>query len=136
MDKVVHKNLSYVITGLLFKTHRELGRFRSEKQYGDYFEKLLREEKINYIREHKFIDSKHGEEISRCICDFIIDNKIVLEFKAKSFITTEDYLQPRRYLTTLDFQLGIIVNFRQYRLSPKRVLNREFLLKNNSKYLN
>jgi hypothetical protein len=31
MDKVVHKNLSYVITGLLFKTHRELGRFRSEK---------------------------------------------------------------------------------------------------------
>lgn len=129
MDKVVHKNLSYVITGLFFKTHKELGRFRNERQYADYFEKLLINEKIKYQREYKFMDNKHGEKIARCVCDFIIDDKIILEFKAKSFITSEDYMQVKRYLITLNFQLGIIVNFRQYRLSPKRVLNKEFLLK-------
>lgn len=129
MDKVVHKSLSYVITGLFFETHKELGRFRSERQYCDYFENLLKREGIRHQREYKFIDNEHKEKTIRCVCDFIIDDKIILDFKAKNFITKEDYLQMKRYLVTLNFQLGIIINFRQYRLSPKRVLNKEFLLK-------
>lgn len=31
MNKVLHKELSYKINGLLFVTHRELGRYRDEK---------------------------------------------------------------------------------------------------------
>jgi adenylyl-sulfate kinase len=115
MSRILHKELSYKITGLLFKTHKELGRFKNEKQYADYFEELLSKERISYKREHK-IDN-------RCICDFIIDGKVILEFKAKNFINKEDYYQTKRYLDTLNLELGIIVNFRQYRLSPKRVLN-------------
>jgi len=34
-DKVIYRELSYEVTGLLFKTHQELGRFRNEKQYAD-----------------------------------------------------------------------------------------------------
>lgn len=41
-DKVVYKELSYKINGLLFKVHKDLGRYRNEKQYGDYFEQLLK----------------------------------------------------------------------------------------------
>lgn len=126
MDKVIYKNLSYQITGLLFKVHKELGRFRNEKQYADYFENLLKEHNIKYIREYKFDDSQYGVGKIRCICDFIIDDKIILEFKAISFIKIEDYYQAKRYLTTLNLKLAIIVNFRQYRLSPKRVLNKDF----------
>jgi hypothetical protein len=50
MDKVIYKELSYQITGMLFKTHQELGGYRNEKQYADYFEKLLILENIKYIR--------------------------------------------------------------------------------------
>ena len=53
MDKVIHKELSYKITGLLFKAHNDLGRFRNEKKYGDYFEDLLKKEGIKYKRGHK-----------------------------------------------------------------------------------
>ena len=42
-DKCVHKELSYKIVGLLFQAHADLGRFRNEKQCGDYFEKLLQQ---------------------------------------------------------------------------------------------
>jgi len=115
MEKILYKELSYKITGLLFKTHKELGRFKNEKQYGDFFEELLKKESMSYEREYR-IDN-------RCICDFIIDGKIILEFKAKNFITKEDYYQTQRYLNALNLELGVIVNFRQYRLSPKRVLN-------------
>ena len=57
------------------------------------------------------------------IPDFIIDKKIILEIKAKRIITKDDYYQVKRYLVSSNLQLGIIVNFRQKYLSPKRVLN-------------
>lgn len=129
MDKVIYKELSYKITGLLFKTHKELGRFRNEKQYADYFEKLLINDDIKYIREYKFEDSQYGKDKIRCVCDFVIEDKIILEFKAKNFITKEDYYQTRRYLVTLNMKLALIINFRQYRLSPKRVLNKDYYSK-------
>lgn len=124
-NKVVYKKLSYKINGLLFKVHKDLSRYRNEKQYGDYFEQLLKDEKIRYIREFKFIDNKFGQGKVRCVCDFIIEDKIIIEFKAKDHITKEDYYQVKRYLLTLDLKLAIIVNFRQPRIVPKRILNEQ-----------
>lgn len=123
MEKVIHKELSYKITGLLFKAHKELGKYRNEKQYSDYFEELLKQEKINHVREHRFEDHQYGGGKVRCICDFIIEDKIILEFKTRDFISKEDYYQAKRYLVTLNLKLSIIVNFRQPRLLPKRILN-------------
>ena len=114
------------MTGLLFKTHKDLGHYRNEKQYADYFEKLLKDQEIKFAREYSFLDQQYGQNKIRCICDFIIEDKIILEFKAKNFITKEDYYQTRRYLVTLNLELAIIVNFRQVRLAPKRVLNGEY----------
>jgi GxxExxY protein len=129
MDKVIYKELSYKITGLLFKTHQNLGRYRNEKQYADYFEDLLIKEKVKYVREYKFEDHQYSRGKIRCICDFIIEGKIVLEFKTKNFITKEDYYQTKRYLITLNLKLAILVNFRQNRLSPKRILNKDYHIK-------
>ncbi len=103
-----------------------MGRFKNEKQYADYFEKLLIEEKINYIREYRFKEILLSKTRIRCIVDFIIENIIIIEFKAKNFIVKEDYLQTQRYLRTLNLELGILMNFRQYRLAPKRVLNSDY----------
>jgi len=130
MTNIVHEKLSYEINGLLYKTQNDLGRFRNERQYADYFEKLLNEKEINYKREYRFTDKSNGEKIARCICDFIIRGKIILEFKTKDFIDKEDYYQVQRYLATLNLELAIIVNFRQKRLVPKRVLNSEYLSNN------
>ena len=129
MEKIIYKDLSYKINGLLFKTHRELGCLRNEKQYADYFEKLLITEKIKHTREYRFDDITYGNGSIRCICDFIIDDKIILEFKTKDYLTKKDYFQVKRYLITLNIKLAIIVNFRQKRLSPKRILNSEYFKK-------
>jgi hypothetical protein len=123
MEGIIYKDLSYKINGLFFTVHKELGYSRNEKQYGDYFEELLKKGEIKYCREYRFEDNQYGNGTVRCVCDFIIDDKIIIEFKAKDFITKEDYYQAKRYLATLNLKLAIIVNFRQYRLYPKRVLN-------------
>lgn len=129
MEKILHKELSYKINGLLFEVHKKLGRFRNEKQYADYFEILLKREGIKYAREYCFNDQEYGANKIRCICDFIIEDKIILEFKTKNYLTKEDYYQVQRYLATLNLELAILVNFRQTRLNLKRVLNSKYIKK-------
>jgi len=58
--------------------------------------------------------------------DFIIEKAVVLDVKAKKFITKEDYNQMMKYLTLLKKELGLIVNFRASFLKPKRILNPDF----------
>ena len=114
--KILYKDLSYKIVGILIEVHKELGSYAREKQYCDLFEKKLKEHKLLYKRELRIGNSGN-------IIDFTIEDKIVIEFKAKPFLTAEDYNQIKRYLFQINFQLGILVNFRDKRINPKRVLN-------------
>lgn len=131
MDKILHKELSYRINGLLFEAHKKLGQFRNEKQYADYFEILLKREGIKYVREYSFDDQEYGRNKIRCICDFIIEDKIILEFKTKNYLTKTDYYQVQRYLATLNLELAILINFRQIRLNLKRILNSKYVKNDN-----
>lgn len=120
---VIYPELSYKICGFSFYIHNKLGRFRNEKQYADAFEQILKESKIKYDREKPLLPCFKGEKDRRNIPDFIINDKIIVDLKAKDFITKEDYFQMRRYLSSYKQELGLIINFRQKYLYPKRVLN-------------
>ena len=123
IDKVLFPELSYKICGLCFEVHNELGRFKSEKSYADFLESLLKKHKIQYYREVALAPSFIDEKERRNIPDFIIEDKIIVDIKAKRIVTKEDYYQMKRYLISGNKQLGLIVNFRQTYLSPKRILN-------------
>jgi len=56
------------------------------------------------------------------IIDFVVENKIVLELKAKLLISKDDYYQLQRYLQAANMKLGLLVNFRSRYLKPKRVV--------------
>lgn len=120
--KVVFPELSYAICGCCFRVHNLLGRFRNEKQYADALEEEFRKTGIDCIREFSLPQSFNGEMPRRNIVDFLIEDRIILELKSKRFVTKEDYFQMRRYLDTSNKKLGIIINFRQKFLSPRRVL--------------
>lgn len=123
MAQLIYPKLSYKLTGLFYKIHNELGRFRNEKQYCEAFEKLLLINIISHQREKNFAVKFYNKKIGGNIPDFVIDNKIIVDFKAKKFITKEDYNQMQRYLQTLKLPLGLIVNFRNTYLKPKRIIN-------------
>ncbi|MFA5776866.1 MAG: GxxExxY protein [Parcubacteria group bacterium] len=124
-DELIYSDLSYEIFGILFKVQNELGRYCNEKQYGDSIEEKLKENKISYAREKTLPVSFEGEKINRNKVDFIIENKIILELKCSNFTTKENYYQLRRYLSAYNLKLGILVNFRDKYLKPKRILNSE-----------
>jgi len=87
-------------------------------------EPLLNDNNINFLREFALPISFKGERARRNIPDYIIEDIIIIDLKAKRVITKEDYFQMKRYLISYKRELDIIVNFRQKYLSPKRVLNR------------
>lgn len=114
-EKVLHPELSYTITGILFAVHNELGQYAREKQYGDLIEAKFKESKIQYKRELAIASSGN-------ILDFIVDNKIVLELKSARILTKEDYRQIQNYLQQTNIRLGILVNFRPKYLKPVRII--------------
>lgn len=123
MEKVVYPKLSYKINGILFAAHNELGQFCNEKQYCDLIEKYFQNSGINYEREKILPPSFEKEYSGRNKIDFLVEDKIILEVKAKRFVVNEDYYQSRRYLTALNKKLAILVNFRRKYVAPKRILN-------------
>ena len=129
---IYYPELSYEITGLLYKTHNELGRFKLEKQYCDLFEQHLIKEEYIYSREKDLKNICKELEFSGNIPDFIVEEKIIVDFKAKKFVTKDDYFQMMRYLEFAHLPLGMIVNFRSTYLKPQRVINKEFHLNHSS----
>lgn len=107
---------TYKINGILFEIHREIGRFAREKQYADLLEKKLKEKGVVFKRELRVGDSGN-------IFDFLIEEKIIVELKAKPFLIKQDYFQLKTYLQSANLKLGLLVNFRSEYLKPQRVLH-------------
>lgn len=121
---MIFPDLSYQVTGLCFQAHNELGHFAKEKQYADRLEQLLKDNNILYKREIKIpFELEDDKKVNGNIADFLIDNKIILECKAERVITRDNYHQIQRYLKATNKQLGIIVNFHERYLKPKRIIN-------------
>lgn len=120
---VIMPKLSYKVTGCCFCVHNELGRFHSEPQYADALTKVLRDSGLQFEREKILKGFPDWERPGRSRVDFLIEGRLLLELKAKPFVTKSDYHQVQRYLIALALPLGIIVNFHQRFLVPKRVLN-------------
>ena len=84
-------------------------------------ENILKREAIIFEREKvlpvEIIDNQQTNRV-----DFIIDEKILVDIKAKDCITKNDYRQMQRYLDASKKKLGILTNFRNRYLHPIRVI--------------
>jgi|SRR3989344_907496 len=123
MEKLIHPEISYKIGGVVFSAHNNLGQFCNEQQYGDFIENEFIKKSIKYEREKIVPLSFENEFRGRNKIDFLVEDNVVLEIKAKRIVTTEDYYQVKRYLVAFDKKLGILVNFRVKYVTPKRILN-------------
>src|SRR3989338_2689198 len=125
--RIVLKDESYKLMGLLFKIHNELGTTYKEKNYQDAIAAVLEKQHIPYEREKPFGVMMDGEKVSDFYADFLVDRSILLEVKArKEGISGENIRQTLRYIKSANTPLGIIVNFRKQQLEYKRIVNPTF----------
>ncbi|MBU1102290.1 GxxExxY protein [Patescibacteria group bacterium] len=123
-NKIIEQELCYKLNGLFFEVQNRLGRYLTEKQYADGLEFLFKEHQILYEREKEILIPFGEGKIGGNKVDFIIEGKIIIDIKAKKYITKEDYLQMRRYLEAANLQVGLLVNFKSQSVTIKRVLSR------------
>lgn len=122
MKNIIQKELSYALTGVSFEVAKRLGKFCRERQYADCFEQVLLERKIPYRREVE-LKGFHPSAPAGNKVDFLLKGVMLVDLKAKRFVTKEDYYQMQRYLSACNLELGLIINFRNSAIKPLRVLN-------------
>jgi len=111
---------TYLIRKACFKVWKEFGGAFKEK----IIEKALTEELINLgleVVNKKSIDIYYnGKKIGAYIPDKIVNDKILLEIKCKTFLTKEDERQFWLYLKGSKYKIGLLINFGSEKLEIKR----------------
>ena len=79
--------------------------------------------KIKYNREKNYKINYKGVTLPHFYyADFVIDDKIILEIKALSELTSGHIKQTLNYLAASKLQLGLLVNFGEDSLKYKRIV--------------
>ena len=123
MEDLIYKDESYRLAGIFYYIQNQLGNNCSEKQYQDALELKLKAEGVDYEREKELYFNMPEGKVAGNRVDFVVFDKIAIDLKAKQFITREDYKQMLRYLKSGQYRLGLVVNFRDKKVTIKRIIN-------------
>lgn len=124
MAELIYPKLSYKLIGILFEVQNKVGYKLRESTYQSAIAIKLEENKIPFktqVRYKLLLDDKLVKEL---IADFIIDDKIILEIKAKERFNLNDISQVYDYLKATGLRLGIIANFSNNEVKFKRIINK------------
>lgn len=122
-EKVIYKDLSYAIVGILYEVDNELGTGLQEKYYQRAIEKALTKKNIPFKSQVPYEITIRGESIGRYFLDFLIDDKIVLEIKKGRHFSKSNIEQVKGYLHVTQKKLAILANFTPEGVRSMRILN-------------
>ncbi len=122
MVEFIHGDLSYRIIGVLYKIYNAMGSGFQEKYYQKAIRKVFEKEKIPFLEQVRMDININGTNIGRYYLDFVIDHKIALEIKAKSFFSQKDIRQLLGYLKRSGLEVGLLTAFSSDGLKIKRIL--------------
>lgn len=123
MDKIIYKELSYNILGVVFEVFKELGYGFKERYYEDAIAKEFEIRGISFKRQLPYKLSYKGEIIGNYRFDFLVEDKIILELKRGNYFSKNNITQVLQYLKTTNLKLGILINITSEGAKFKRILN-------------
>ncbi|MEX0818477.1 MAG: GxxExxY protein [Pirellulaceae bacterium] len=137
MTEIVHKELSYAVTGCIFDVHNAVGPGVREESYQKGLEVRLGEAELGFLakpytrRELIFL----GEVADVFEPDLLIEDKLVVELKAqKEGLTVANFRQVMNYLKFWNVRLGLLVNFAAHQAVVQRVLYQDQLVEPDEDY--
>lgn len=129
MPKIIQKELSYKIMGILFSVQNQLGNRYQEKYYQRAIEQGLKDNNLKFQKEIAVDLKFNGKKIGKYFLDFLIENAIILEVKTVPCFRPKDFRQVLAYLVSSNIELGILANFRTDSISYKRIINSKYINK-------
>jgi len=119
----LYEDLTRKIIGLTFEVYNNLRYGYQEKYYQRAFEQLLQENNINYKKESSVPIVFKEKIIGRYFIDFLIENKLVVEFKVGKEFKDQYIQQIIAYIKTNNLKLGLIVLLTSEGVKIKRIIN-------------
>ena len=121
--ELIHGNEVYKVVGAAMEVHRELGCGFFEAVYQEALELEFQYKRIPYQREVK-LDIYYKEQLLQKYyeADFICYNKVIVELKALSALTSEHESQLLNQLKSTRLKVGLLINFGRKSLEYKRML--------------
>jgi len=123
MDKIIYRELSYQIVGVMYDVYNTLGYGYQEKYYERAVEKLFILKNISYKKQVPYKIAFRGEIIGRYFLDFLVDDKIIIELKRGNYFAKRNIEQVKAYLKITNLKLAILANFTPSGVRLYRVLN-------------
>lgn len=125
MSKILFKELSYIIVGAAMEVHKILGSGYLEAVYQAALAHELQLRGIAVKREVHLPVSYKGVDVGYYIADLVVEDKIILELKAVSKLTSRHQAQAINYLTTTGLQLALLLNFGGKSLERQRIIRQK-----------
>lgn len=122
-DQLIYQELSYKLVGLAYEVNNSLGEGLKEETYKDAYAILLKNERVSFEREHYYPIKIRDSMVAKRFFDFLIDDKIIIEFKVGGKAYLNSYKQLLEYLKTSKFKLGLIIRFTTDGVKVKRIPN-------------
>jgi len=114
---------AYKIIGAAMGVHSELGCGFLEAVYQEALELEFQYRKIPHQREAKLDIFYRGQLLKKYYeADFICYDKVIVELKALSALTSEHESQLLNYLKATGLKLGLLINFGRKSLEYKRMV--------------
>ncbi|HQK97718.1 MAG TPA: GxxExxY protein [Bacteroidia bacterium] len=110
------------IIGCAMEVHKFLGNGFQEFIYQRALAIELKNEGIEFSREHEMDIFYKGEKIGKRRVDFFIENKIMVELKAVIQLEDVHFAQAINYLEAYKMSVGLLINFGSKSLQFKRVM--------------
>lgn len=122
--EILYKELSYKVVGAAISVRKRFGLGHKEQIYQKAFEEELERQNIGYVREPslKILSPLSGKYMGVYRPDFLVENKIIVEFKVQRVLTKASWLQLYQYLRISDYKLAYLINFSQTQMTTKRVI--------------
>ena len=118
---LLYKEEAYRIIGACMEVHKELGCGFLEAVYHEALIMEFEMQEIPYKSEKRLDIYYKGEKLQKdYYADFMCFDKIIIEIKALSKLSSEHESQVLNYLKATNYKLGLLVNFGETRLVYKR----------------
>ncbi len=124
MDKKIDDELTYQIIGCAMNVHNTLGNGFQEVIYQRCLAIELEKAGLAYLREKKMHIFYENIYVGTRRADFIIEDKVMVELKARVQLEDVHLAQGLNYLTAYKIEKGLLINFGSTSLEVKRLFRK------------
>ena len=108
---LLYEQESYIVRGIAFDIYKQFRNNHKERVYHNAFYLGLIYKNLKVEKEKRIAIYYNGKKVGTYTPDLLINDKILVELKAKPYLTKDDIKQFWYYLKGSQYKVGYLINF-------------------------